>query len=85
MRKKGRGQVATNEVEASERLTDKPATRSSLKTDTKKRKAEGELSGGKSLKLAKTNESKKSGKQDVKDLPAEVSNLARKLNKADQL
>lgn len=63
------------EVKAAERLTDRPATRSSLKTDTKKRKAEVELSRSKSPKLAKTNEGKKSERQDAKDPLAGVSKL----------
>jgi hypothetical protein len=71
-RKKGRSQAEKIEVEATEKLTNRPATRSSLKTDAKKRKAEVELSREKPPILAKTNEGKKSGGQDVKDASAGV-------------
>lgn len=74
--KKGDRQVVHSALEATKRSASGPTTRNSSKTEAKKRKADGDLLRQEPQKFVKTNQGKKSAKQDAKEQavkPAAVS------------
>jgi hypothetical protein len=72
-KKKRKTQVEKSKLEVAVKLTERPATRNSLRTIVKKRKAEDELLGDNPPKRSKTNAGKKSERRDVEDRSTGVS------------